>query len=984
MASAEPSPLSGASSPGDRDRRLRPAPRYRVSAGAARPQSHRRRIRTRHRHPAGLRDVPGLVWLDRRVLLADWRSEHGFGEDPVRRCDYDLSGLRSADPGVGRPRVRRPPRPDLGHDRGVVGGHDPLPRPRLDDRLRPPRSARDHGRHPRRATSPRRCGRQRGAASRASARNGRPISTPAWCWAPSRAVDRLDRRAGPDPEGTDDPRLRTGPGPGALGLLAYAPFRAIPIAPIQNMAALKTADNFLTRWFGELPDIIDDPVQSANVRTRGWSTAIRGLQAEGCGRIVSWPTPAARSSASRPCATRVHGHQSRQADHPRRRAGSGLAHRGRSTGLPPGSRLLGDLSKLRPGSASGPTSGRPTTRRRPARSIRLPASRSPTDRTSTINRMSILEDHGSYWDNDEEFMIPLLQHIDTPSGAPETRGSSATGPWPPSGWRGGGAAWPFWPCGAGSPRWARPSRSESRRHWPLLGARPAPRARRGPGRLGRGLRGGWATVPGHEIIAGPLDGMSKVASWPGACRLNRRVGLGAAIDRGRLPGARPDRRRPLGSVGRQRRARAARKRVPGQVGRCRGGRRHVRRPDGRDRGDVRGDVRLSLAVGHATRRPGTASILVGEAGVEPAHRFRYQLLRLARLPFRHSPAATESSGAAEPGAAARRSGGLSRPRRLSAGSGAPDAPNATSRCGRRSGPAFGLARGGRPPRGRRRAWIRSMTSLKLPPSGLNSSLPAACRPRPWPAAGCCRPARRSCRAGRGPRAPACSSRGSRRTRAPGRRGLDRRRRRATSAPCRSVRAASTWAGPPSAEDRPPNGPKVRLRSAQGDEGGSGRERGRLARRAPDLGRNVDRRPAGGLEPDRPRPAEAGGGLRLPPERHLFAHPLDGLLGCLDGLIGNEAILRSLAMSMPWRKTKTAATIGQKSSRAATPIAAATRRPGPAEASQPSSSRQMAPATKPADRRPAPEGRPETRPQGADEHELPRRRRERSPPACPEL
>jgi hypothetical protein len=55
---------------------------------------------------------------------------------------------------------------------------------------------------------------------------------------------------------------------GRLALLVYAPFRAIPIAAIRTMAALKTADNFLTRWFGELPDIISDPVQSANVRAR--------------------------------------------------------------------------------------------------------------------------------------------------------------------------------------------------------------------------------------------------------------------------------------------------------------------------------------------------------------------------------------------------------------------------------------------------------------------------------------------------------------------------------------------------------------------------------------------------------------------------------------------------------------------------------------------------------------------------------------------
>jgi hypothetical protein len=32
------------------------------------------------------------------------------------------------------------------------------------------------------------------------------------------------------------------------------------------------------------------------------------------------------------------------------------------------------------------------------------------------NRMSLLEDHGGYWDNDEHFVIPLLRELDVPSG----------------------------------------------------------------------------------------------------------------------------------------------------------------------------------------------------------------------------------------------------------------------------------------------------------------------------------------------------------------------------------------------------------------------------------------------------------------------------------------------------------------------------------------------------------------------------------------
>ena len=36
-----------------------------------------------------------LEWSGSVVdLLADWRTGHGFGEDPVLHCDYDLSGTR--------------------------------------------------------------------------------------------------------------------------------------------------------------------------------------------------------------------------------------------------------------------------------------------------------------------------------------------------------------------------------------------------------------------------------------------------------------------------------------------------------------------------------------------------------------------------------------------------------------------------------------------------------------------------------------------------------------------------------------------------------------------------------------------------------------------------------------------------------------------------------------------------------------------------
>jgi hypothetical protein len=303
---------------------------------------------------------------------------------------------------------------------------------------------------------------------------------------------------------------------GRVLLMFYAPFRAIPIQPIQDMAALKTADNFLTRWFGELPDIINDPVQSANVRTR-LVAAIRGLTDDGCGRIVvvahsggaivSFTTlcdPAFMDLKVDKLIT----------------LGEGLALAWRIEnayqGLPPGSRLQGDLSKLRPHlrwadfwSTYDPA---------PAGPIDPPSGVSVADQShSTINRMSILEDHGSYWDNDEEFMIPLIQHIDASNGGTEDSRffrDTSLGTVRMAWRRRRVAVLALW-------RWIATLGAlvtiAVTTATALLGAAGFAAFARlaGPGRLGTELAGGWSSVPGHQIIAGPLDGLSQVANWPG-------------------------------------------------------------------------------------------------------------------------------------------------------------------------------------------------------------------------------------------------------------------------------------------------------------------------------------------------------------------------------------------------------------------------------------------------------------------------------------
>ena len=74
-------------------------------------------------------------------------------------------------------------------------------------------------------------------------------------------------------------------GLGAVVLAGYDLLRRIPIPVIQDFAARRMLDSFLVEWFGDLPVLLDEPVQSANVRAR-LARSIELMLEDECDAIV--------------------------------------------------------------------------------------------------------------------------------------------------------------------------------------------------------------------------------------------------------------------------------------------------------------------------------------------------------------------------------------------------------------------------------------------------------------------------------------------------------------------------------------------------------------------------------------------------------------------------------------------------------------------------------------------------------------------------
>jgi len=203
----------------------------------------------------------------------------------------------------------------------------------------------------------------------------------------------------------------------SFALLGYAVLRAvaglIPYKPLQDALARLQLDTFLTASWGDVYLLLNDPVQAANIRGQV-AQSVRALRKYGCARIavvshsggtivsyMALADPAYEGDDVRAAADLLITHGQ----------AIGMARRihERGGGLPtsPGAQLqqerhLRDLG---------------TTGWHDYYGTHDPAPAGPPDEArangkQVWNRLSLADDHGNYWSNDEEFVNDVLVQFD--------------------------------------------------------------------------------------------------------------------------------------------------------------------------------------------------------------------------------------------------------------------------------------------------------------------------------------------------------------------------------------------------------------------------------------------------------------------------------------------------------------------------------------------------------------------------------------------
>jgi hypothetical protein len=220
----------------------------------------------------------------------------------------------------------------------------------------------------------------------------------------------------------------------ALVLLLYGALRSVekilPIGPLKGGALTRPIDRFVLEWFGDVYVLLREPAQAASVRGR-LIDAISDLKANGCepidvvahsgGAIVSYMTLTDRTQTDLKVGRLI-------------TLGEGLNLAWRLLAGPDGvtttetkrryDRLYADLFEVRPEirwddfwASQDPA---------PVGIVAPEYDQIGKDSLKRIcshavwNRLAFREDHGTYWDNDEEFLIPLARLLDRDPATQQT------------------------------------------------------------------------------------------------------------------------------------------------------------------------------------------------------------------------------------------------------------------------------------------------------------------------------------------------------------------------------------------------------------------------------------------------------------------------------------------------------------------------------------------------------------------------------------
>ena len=222
--------------------------------------------------------------------------------------------------------------------------------------------------------------------------------------------------------------------------------RLIPIPPLQDGIARRQLDWFLGDWFGDVRILVADRVQAANVRAKVAKT-VRALHNLGCERIVivghSGGTIVSYMTLADPLYIPGEGDPQleirvdRLITHGQAVELAWLMGGGvEATQIPTvpaigdaqlglGDNLMKSLESGRPNlewidfwathdpAPAGPLGGTDET---PSFSVSRPGTSHPVR-----NRMSIVNDHGTYWENDEQFVLPVVRLIETTGSPADSR-----------------------------------------------------------------------------------------------------------------------------------------------------------------------------------------------------------------------------------------------------------------------------------------------------------------------------------------------------------------------------------------------------------------------------------------------------------------------------------------------------------------------------------------------------------------------------------